>query len=175
MFTQDSSCLVLLWILPASCPFRVRGFHPLWQVFPGPFCYRHSCFMQSEPHDARTMVWALPRSLAATCGIILIFSSSGYLDVSVHRVSLPYTMYSCTDTSCDVGSPIQISPDQCLFAAPRSFSQLITSFVGSQCQGIRPASFVSLTLRTVKRFSRSSYIRLYSVISGYLDFFVFSD
>ena len=32
------------------------------------------------------MVWALPRSLAATCGIILIFSSSGYLDVSVHRV-----------------------------------------------------------------------------------------
>ena len=39
-----------------------------------------------KPHGARTMVWALPRSLAATCGIILIFSSSGYLDVSVHRV-----------------------------------------------------------------------------------------
>ena len=33
-----------------------------------------------KPHGARTMVWALPRSLAATCGIILIFSSSGYLD-----------------------------------------------------------------------------------------------
>ncbi len=32
------------------------------------------------------MVWALPRSLAATYGIILIFSSSGYLDVSVRRV-----------------------------------------------------------------------------------------
>ena len=39
-----------------------------------------------KPHGARTMVWALPRSLAATYGIILIFSSSGYLDVSVHRV-----------------------------------------------------------------------------------------
>ena len=39
-----------------------------------------------KPHGARTMVWALPRSLAATYGIIIIFSSSGYLDVSVHRV-----------------------------------------------------------------------------------------
>ena len=37
------------------------------------------------------------------------------------------------------GFPIQISPDHCLFAAPRSFSQLTTSFIGSQCQGIRPA------------------------------------
>ena len=33
-------------------------------------------------------VWALPVPLAATPGIILIFSSSGYLDVSVHRVPL---------------------------------------------------------------------------------------
>ena len=34
------------------------------------------------------MVWALPRSLAATEGIDVSFSSSGYLDVSVPRVSL---------------------------------------------------------------------------------------
>ena len=32
------------------------------------------------------MVWALPISLAATFGIDVSFSSSGYLDVSVHRV-----------------------------------------------------------------------------------------
>ena len=42
--------------------------------------------MQSEPHGARTMVWALSRSLAATYEIDVSFSSSGYLDVSVHRV-----------------------------------------------------------------------------------------
>ena len=42
--------------------------------------------MQSEPHDARTMVWALTISLAATLVIDVSFSSSGYLDVSVHRV-----------------------------------------------------------------------------------------
>ena len=40
----------------------------------------------SEPQGARTLVWALPVSLAATPGIDLSFSSSGYLDVSVHRV-----------------------------------------------------------------------------------------
>ena len=38
-FRQGFSCLVLLWILPRYLPFRLRGFHPLWPVFPGPFCY----------------------------------------------------------------------------------------------------------------------------------------
>ena len=42
--------------------------------------------MQSEPQGASSLVWALPRSLAATYGITFVFSSSGYLDVSVHRV-----------------------------------------------------------------------------------------
>ena len=43
--------------------------------------------MRSEPHGARTMVWPLSISLAATLEIDKFsFSSSGYLDVSVHRV-----------------------------------------------------------------------------------------
>ena len=41
---------------------------------------------RSEPRSARTPVWALSISLAATYGITFVFSSSGYLDVSVHRV-----------------------------------------------------------------------------------------
>ena len=44
--------------------------------------------MRSEPRNARIPVWALPVSLAATPGIDVSFSSSGYLDVSVHRVPL---------------------------------------------------------------------------------------
>ena len=44
--------------------------------------------LQSEPRSARTPVWALPISLAATLEIDVSFSSSGYLDVSVHRVPL---------------------------------------------------------------------------------------
>ena len=43
---------------------------------------------RSEPHGARTMVWPLSISLAATLEIDVSFSSSGYLDVSVHRVPL---------------------------------------------------------------------------------------
>ena len=39
-------------------------------------------------------VWALPRSLAATKGITVVFSSSRYLDVSVPSVRLPRPMYS---------------------------------------------------------------------------------
>ena len=42
--------------------------------------------MRSEPRSARTTVWALSISLAATLEIDVSFSSSGYLDVSVHRV-----------------------------------------------------------------------------------------
>jgi hypothetical protein len=34
-------------------------------------------------------VWALPFSLATTQGIIVIFFSSAYLDVSVQRVGSP--------------------------------------------------------------------------------------
>ena len=79
---------------------------------------------------------------------LVVFSSSGYLDVSVHRVPSVY-LFSLRLFSKRyirfpyVGSPIQISADQCVFATPRSFSQLITSFIGSQCQGIRPALFLA--------------------------------
>ena len=38
-FRQGFSCLVLLWILSRHLMFRLRGFHTLRQVFPGPFCY----------------------------------------------------------------------------------------------------------------------------------------
>ena len=43
-------------------------------------------FMRSEPRNARIPVWPLSISLAATLKIDVSFSSSGYLDVSVHRV-----------------------------------------------------------------------------------------
>ena len=40
----------------------------------------------NPPMAETTEVWALPISLATTQGIIIIFSSSAYLDVSVQRV-----------------------------------------------------------------------------------------
>ena len=44
--------------------------------------------LRSEPRNARIPVWPLSISLAATLEIDVSFSSSGYLDVSVHRVPL---------------------------------------------------------------------------------------
>ena len=41
------------------------------------------------PPKTTAPVWAPARSLATTCAIIVIFSSSGYLDVSVPRVRPP--------------------------------------------------------------------------------------
>ena len=84
-------------------------------------------------------VWPLPRSLATTYGISVDVSSSPYLDVSVQAVPSSVWYRSIAP----VGFPIQKSADQRLFASPRSLSQLITSFVGSQCQGIRPAPFLA--------------------------------
>ena len=86
----------------------------------------------SEPRNARIPVWPLSISLAATLEIDVSFSSSGYLDVSVHRVPF-HTLWIGVwiHEVAHVGFPIQISADRWIFAPPRSFSQLITSFFGS--------------------------------------------
>ena len=88
--------------------------------------------LRSEPRDARITVWPLSLSLAATHKIDVSFFSSGYLDVSVHRVPF-HTLWIGVwiHEVAHVGFPIQISADRWIFAPPRSFSQLITSFFGS--------------------------------------------
>ena len=94
-----------------------------------------------KPHGARTMVWALPRSLAATYGIIIIFSSSGYLDVSVHRVPSAYLWIQYTVT----GSASRVSPFRypripaCLRlpVAFRSLSRL-SSALSAKASTLRP-------------------------------------
>ena len=77
-------------------------------------------------------VWPLPRSLATTSGISVDFFSSPYLDVSVQAVPpvylcVQYTVHGLCHADCS----IRTSAVRCLLAAPRSFSQLVTSFVGS--------------------------------------------
>ena len=88
--------------------------------------------MQSEPRDARITVWALPRSLAATYGIDVSFSSSAYLDVSVQRVPSVYLCIQHMVTEgCSAGFPhseISGSSDICssplLIAAYHVFLRL---------------------------------------------------
>ena len=76
---------------------------------------------------------APPRSLAATGGISFDVFSSGYWDVSL----LPVRFVLVTILAFwQVGFPIQISPDHRILPPPRRFSQAVTSFFASDCQGI---------------------------------------
>ena len=72
-------CLVLFAFTYTAFTFSGRSFQDL-------SVSKLESIIQSEPRRASSLVWALPRSLAATYGITFVFSSSGYLDVSVHRV-----------------------------------------------------------------------------------------
>lgn len=77
-------------------------------------------------------VWAIPLSIATTDGIIVIFSSYGYLDVSVPHVCL--LSIGCRPKPA--GCPIRTSAHLRSLAPPHGFSQLATSFFASESQGI---------------------------------------
>ena len=88
--------------------------------------------MRSEPRCARTTVWALSISLAATFEITVVFFSSGYLDVSVHRVP-EHTLWIhvCTTKVClarfphsEIHGSMLICSSPWLFAAYHVFLRL---------------------------------------------------
>ena len=71
-------------------------------------------------------------------------------------------------------SHIRKSADQCLFAAPRSLSQLITSFFGSQCQGILHMLFFAWTTFCISGdILRFSFLSLELLCFSYLQFKTF--
>ena len=70
----------------------VRDYHPLWCDFPDTFQFSfitNIAVLQPRKCIATSTVWANARSLATTCAITFVFSSCGYLDVSVPHVCLP--------------------------------------------------------------------------------------
>ena len=90
-------------------------------------------FLQSEPRNARIPVWALSISLAATLEITVVFSSSGYLDVSVHRVPLHtlwigvWILEVCSSgfPHSDISGSMDICSSPKLFAAYHVFHRLL--------------------------------------------------
>ena len=81
-------------------------------------------------HYLRNLSWFLFLAL------LRCFSSGG----SPH-IPIWFSIWCCIFYTADCS--IRTSADQYLLAIPRSFSQLTTSFIGSQCQGIRPALFLA--------------------------------
>ena len=87
-FTQGFTCPVLLRIPLCVTLFACTGLSPSTAPLSKGFQFiAHAISRSYNPSSAETLlVWASPVSLAATPGITLVFSSSGYLDVSVRRV-----------------------------------------------------------------------------------------
>ena len=160
-FPANSSCSLVLWILTPDLIFRVRDYHPLWFGFPTNSARSYQWIIQSAtPVVLLPPVWPLSLSLAATKKIDVSFSSSAYIDVSVQRVSPQYAMYSHIDDWVLLSRVSTFGNLRVIriFAPNRSLSQLITSFVGNWCQGIRPTLFIAWPVLDL--YSKSNYMRL---------------
>ena len=118
--------------------------------------------MQSEPRSARTAVWALPVSLAATPGIDVSFSSSGYLDVSVHRVPglhlwIQYRSHevcSCRFPHSDIHGSMVICTSPWLFAAYHVFHRL-------SVPRHPPCALLRLTFICIALHTQALYLRYF--------------
>ena len=114
------------------CLLSRTGLSPSTAGFPKTVLLGYLRIPRSIPQCARTLVWALPISLAATLGIDVSFSSSGYLDVSVHRVPL-HTLWigvwihevcSCGFPHSEISGSMDICSSPKLFAAYHVFHRL---------------------------------------------------
>ena len=76
-FAQNSSCSALLRIPLCLVVLRIRDYHPLRCFFPKTSAHTpkyNVAVLQPRMCIATPAVWALPRSLATTRGIISLFS-----------------------------------------------------------------------------------------------------
>src|SRR4030095_539017 len=104
--------------------FRVRGYHPLRRNFPVTSTSGSKCLR------------ADPLSLVATKGISVDFYSSGYLDISVPRVSFLTLCIQVRIPPKRWVSPFGYPRIEACLPAPRGFSQATTSFIASSSHGI---------------------------------------
>ncbi len=176
-FPQGSSCpAVLRSHSKAGWHFHVRGSHPLWPDFPDRSINAIlSLFTPQKVVSGQRPASDRPRS--EVCGPTTPRSPCGshglgcsafarhylrnhgcFLFLRVLRWftspgSLRRPMDSDGDDRCShrPGSPIRTSPDHSLFAAPRGFSQLTTSFFACLRLGIPTHALSSLTIKSISR------------------------
>ena len=124
------------------------------------FAFRYPSLAFCRPYNPGCAwthpVWAPPRSLATTWGITIVFSSCGYLDVSVPHVR-PRTRCGWRAFS-PPGCPIRKSADRWPFAPPRGLSQLITSFFASSSLGIHRPPLSTFSLLRAGRMAGAALV-----------------
>jgi hypothetical protein len=122
--TQDTTSPLLL---------HVRGYHPLWPAFPRCSISIRFNYVVLQPLQDYSYRFGLFRVRSP----LLTESFSYFLLLQVLRCfsSLRFSAFARLFFK-QAGCPIQTSTDQSQFATPRSFSQLITSFVFSESLGI---------------------------------------
>ena len=158
---------------------RLKEFYLLRLSFPALFGSHNLVNVGGpQPRIVNNPVWPLSLSLAATQKIDFSFSSWGYLDVSVHPVPL---IKLCIHLMIHTHYRMWVPPFGNLrvyrICAPyRSLSQLITSFVGSQCQGIHPMLFVLDHFTSLEVFSRLVSVNevLFTIVISLSEFWFLS-
>ena len=120
-FTQNSSCSALLRIPLRFVSLRVRDCHPLWTDFPDCSTHEISC-------DA-AVLQPLP------CRNMEGLGSSPF--------ARHYWGNHCLFSFPAGTKMFQFPADQRSFAPTRGLSQLITSFIASESQGIRHAPLLA--------------------------------
>ena len=132
-------------------------------------------FMRSEPRNACISVWPLSLSLAATHEIDVSFSSSGYLDVSVHRVPFHtlwigvwiHEVFSCGFPHSDISGSMDICSSPKLFAAYHVFHRLLVP-------RHPPYALSSITNKlTSREWCSHTCIALHALVIGQFFSFVF--
>ena len=132
-FPQGFSCLVVLWILLLPIAFVYGAFTLSGLTSQTVPLTNRFTFAVHNPSMHARWFGLVPISLAATLGIDVSFSSSGYLDVSVHRVPSAWLwIHHAVTEVCSAGFPhsdISGSKDICsspkLFAAYHVFHRLL--------------------------------------------------
>ena len=125
-FQQGSTCpAVLRYLLTAHSNFVYRSITFYGLVFKRSSTIGLSqlCCRTYNPRGTEvSLVWAVPRSLTATDGISIDFSSSGYEDVSTPPVRSTYVVIG----NYLLGSPIRKFPDQSLvIGSPRHIADIL--------------------------------------------------
>ena len=146
-FRRNSSCSVVLWCCRSTSGFAYETFTLSGLGFPTAHSARLPLPSGSPQPQLTVVSWfGLFRFRSPLLTESRLISLPGATEMFQFTPSPHLTLWIHVKPSGHLprtGCPIRISADLWIFAPPRSFSQLVTSFFGSWYPGILPALFVT--------------------------------